>query len=281
MNVIIKLIEWLFLRSHRNPATLCFLFFGDVSGFVHISGTTTFRRSCFLENPCTEPTEADWLDVFTESSSCFSLWRIRDELLFYFNWEITRYFQQAQLVRCIKESITLWEWWVLSEQKHQMRFHRSVGAAVSPHPELLFPAQSVTWFLTGRDFSSRENGRHKVLIVSLPSSVPSAWREEKRQSGKRKRWRWKGKAGREEEGRERKSWKKGDYTNERRKRRQRRRYMRRGWAARERKADRRKTKDAYLCSAFQQDGNSKGLMWKRLRERRDKTYTARRDWQSL
>lgn len=116
---------------------------------------------------------------------------------FYFNWEITRYFQQAQLVRCIKESITLWEWWVLSEQKHQMRFHRSVGAAVSPHPELLFAAQSVTWFLTGRDFSSRENGRHKVLIVSLPSSVPSAWREEKRQSGKRKRWRWKGKAGRE------------------------------------------------------------------------------------
>lgn len=130
-------------------------------------------------------TDWGWLDVFTESSSCFSLWRIRDELLFFlFNWEITRYFQQAQLVRCIKESITLWEWWVLSEQKHQMRFHRSVGAAVSPHPELLFPAQSVTRFLTGRDFSSRENGRHKVLIVSLPSSVPSAWREEKRQSGR-------------------------------------------------------------------------------------------------
>lgn len=31
MNLIIKLIEWLLLRSHRNPAALCFLFWGRVS----------------------------------------------------------------------------------------------------------------------------------------------------------------------------------------------------------------------------------------------------------
>lgn len=31
MNVIIKLIEWIFVRSHRNPAALCFLFWGRVS----------------------------------------------------------------------------------------------------------------------------------------------------------------------------------------------------------------------------------------------------------
>lgn len=208
---------------------------------------------------------------------------------FLFNWEITRYFQQAQLVRCIKESITLWEWWVLSEQKHQMRFHSSVGAAVSPHPELLFPAQSVTRFLTGRDFSSRENGRHKVLIVSLPSSVPSAWREEKRQSGKRKRWRWKGKAGREEEGRERKSWKKGDYTNERRKRRQRRRYMRREWAERGWREKGRltdKKQRTLICVApFNKTAIQSGLCkkgWEKVRkEKRDTTYTARQDWQLL
>lgn len=57
MKVIIKLIE---------PCSSMLFVLGtcqrhSASGFVHISGITTFRRSCFLENPCTEPTEADWM----------------------------------------------------------------------------------------------------------------------------------------------------------------------------------------------------------------------------
>lgn len=38
---------------------------------------------------------------------------------------------------------------------------------------------------------SREAQSADCVVMSFPSTVPPAWREEKSQSGKRKRWRWK------------------------------------------------------------------------------------------
>lgn len=77
-----------------------------------------------------------------------------------------------------------------------MRFHRSVGEQL--RAAVNFPSycsHHKVWhdFWQAGTLASRRREAQSAdcVVMSFPSTVPSAWREEKSQHGKRKRWRWK------------------------------------------------------------------------------------------